>query len=63
MKNGLFLIVWLPLAAFAARVEVLPSLPTGVLPNSEVVTNVVLDVDFNRIENFLFSVEICASEI
>ena len=28
----------------------LPSLPTGVLPNSEVVTNVVLDVDFVRIK-------------
>ena len=55
MNKCLLLVALLPLAAFAATVEGLPSLPTGVLPNSEVVTNVVLDVDFNRIE-FLIKV-------
>ena len=62
MSKSLLLIALLPLAAFAARVEVLPSLPTGGLPNSEVVTNVALDVDFGRIENLSFSIEIDASE-
>ena len=62
MNKCLLLVTLLPLAAFAARVEVLPFLPTGVLPNSEVVTNVILDVDFNRIENLSFSIEIDASE-
>lgn len=54
--------VLLPLAAFAARVAVLPSPQTGTLPNSEVVTNIPLNVDFGRIENLSFSIEIDASE-
>lgn len=48
--------------AIAVRVEGLPSLPAGSLPNSEVVTNIFWDIDFNRIENLSFSIEINASE-
>lgn len=50
-----------PLALFGARVTPLPTLPCGELPNSEVVTNVVLNVDYARLENLTFSLELSAS--
>ena len=50
-----------PLALFGARVVPLPTLPCGELPNSEVVTNVVLNVDYARLENLTISLELNAS--
>ena len=50
-----------PLALFGARVTPLPPLPCGELPNSEVVTNIALNVDYARLENLTFSLELNAS--
>ena len=50
-----------PLALFGARVAPLPTLPCGELPNSEVSTNVALNVDSARLENLTFSLELNAS--
>ena len=50
-----------PLALFGARVTPLPTLPCGELPNSEVVTNVALNVDYARLENLTFTLELNAS--
>jgi hypothetical protein len=50
-----------PLALFGAKSVPLPTLPCGELPNSEVVTNVVLNVDYGRLENLTFSLELNAS--
>ena len=47
---------------FASRVVALPSLPEGELPNSEVVTNVVLDVNLDRLALISFSLALDASE-
>ena len=52
----------LPFAAWAARVEPLPALPPGELPNSEVVTNIALNVDFARLERLFFTLELNAGE-
>ena len=51
----------MPLALLGARVMQLPALPRGELPNSEVVTNVALNVDYARLENLTFSLELNAS--
>ena len=45
----------------AARVVALPELPDGVLSNSEVVTNIALDVNAERLEKLTFSLELDAS--
>ena len=45
----------------AASVVALPSLPEGVLPNSEVVTNIALDVNVDRLESLTFSIGLVAS--
>ena len=50
-----------PLALFGARVAPLPTLPCGELPNSEVSTNVALNVDYARLENLTFLLELNAS--
>ena len=50
-----------PLALFGARVAPLPTLPCGELPNSEVSTNIALNVDYARLENLTFSLELNAS--
>ena len=50
-----------PLALFGARVTPLPTLPCGELPNSEVSTNIALNVDYARLENLTFSLELSAS--
>lgn len=50
-----------PLALFGARVTPLPTLPCGELPNSEVSTNIALNVDYARLENLTFSLELNAS--
>lgn len=51
-----------PLALFGVRVVQLPTLPCGELPNSEVVTNIALNVDYVRLENLTLSLELNASE-
>ena len=51
----------MPLALLGARVVQLPALPCGELPNSEVVTNIALNVDYVRLENLAFSLELNAS--
>ena len=60
-KIGMTLLALAPLALFGARVTQLPTLPSGELPNSEVVTNVVLNVDYTRLENLTFSLELNGS--
>ena len=50
-----------PLALFGARVTPLPTLPCGELPNSEVSTNIALNVDYAWLENLTFSLELNAS--
>ena len=44
-----------------ARVVELPALPEGYLPNSEVVTNVALGVEFDRLRELSFSLALDAS--
>ena len=51
----------MPLALLGARVVQLPALPCGELPNSEVVTNIALNVDYVRLENLTLSLELNAS--
>ena len=60
-KIGLTLLALAPLALFGARVTPLPTLPCGELPNSEVSTNIALNVDYARLENLTFSLELNAS--
>ena len=50
------------LTLFGGRVVQLPTLPCGELPNSEVVTNIALNVDYARLESLTFSLELNASE-
>ena len=61
MSRILAILAFLPLALFAARIAELPSLPEGALPNSEVVTNVVLTVDLARLDRLSFSLALDAS--
>ena len=62
MKIGAsLLLMFVPLALSGAGVFQLPVLPHGELPNSEVVTNVALNVDYARLENLTFSLELNAS--
>ena len=49
------------LTLFGGRVVQLPTLPCGELLNSEVGTNVALNVDYARLENLTFSLELNAS--
>ena len=60
-KIGMTLLALAPLALFGARVTPLPTLPCGELPNSEVSTNIALNVDYARLENLTFSLELNAS--
>lgn len=48
---------WLALAVCAAKVYEWPQLPPGVMPNSEVSTNVVLHVNVERMERFGLSIQ------
>ena len=59
-KIGVLFLAFAPLALFGARVTPLPTLPCGELPNSEVSTNVALSVDYARLENLTFSLELNA---
>ena len=58
---AILLVAVSPLALFGARVVPLPTLPCGELPNSEVVTNIALNVDYDRLENLTLSLELNAS--
>ena len=60
-KIGISFLAFVPLALFGARTVPLPTLPCGELPNSEVVTNIALNVDYARLENLTFSLELNAS--
>ena len=60
-KIGVLFLAFTPLALFGSRGVPLPPLPCGELPNSEVVTSVVLNVDYDRLENLTFSFELSAS--
>ncbi len=60
-KIEMTLLALAPLALFGARVTPLPTLPCGELPNSEVSTNVALNVDYARLENLTFSLDLNAS--
>ena len=60
-KIGLTLLALAPLALFGARVTPLPTLPCGELPNSEVVTNIALNLDYARLEKLTLSLELNAS--
>ena len=48
--------------AFAGRVVTLPSLPEAGLPNSEVTTNIALNVNWERLETLSFSIGVEACE-
>ena len=61
MKFKVFCLMFAPLLLFGARVVPLPALPCGELPNSEVVTNVALNVDYTRLESLTLSLELNAS--
>lgn len=47
--------------AFADRAVTLPSLPDAELPNSEVTTNIALNVNWERLETLSFSIGVDAS--
>ena len=55
------LVIFAPLALFGAQGMQLPTLPCGELLNSEVVTNLALNVDYVRLENLTFSLELNTS--
>ena len=54
--------VALPLPLLAARTVAMPSLHPGELPNSEVVTNIVLGASLERLDWISFSLALDASE-
>ena len=58
--TSLFL-MFAPLVVFGEHGTQLPTLPCGELLNSEVSTNVALNVDYGRLENLTFSLELNAS--
>ncbi len=58
---ALLSLMFVPLALLGAQAMPLPTLPSGALPNSEVVTNVTLNVDYARLESLTFSLELNAS--
>ena len=60
MKFKVFCLMFAPIVLFGVQCVQLPALPCGELPNSEVVTNVALNVDYARLENLTFSLELNA---
>jgi len=62
MKMMYLLFSLLPLPLFGVKVTPLPALPQGALPNSEVVTNTVLNVDYSRFRSLTLVLELNASE-
>ena len=61
MKFKTLCLIFSPLALLVSQAVPLPTLPCGELPNSEVVTNVALNVDYGRLEKLTFSLELNAS--
>ena len=61
MKFKTLCLIFSPLALLVSQAVPLPTLPCGELPNSEVVTNVALNVDYDRLENLTLSLELNAS--
>ena len=61
MKFEVFCLMSAPLVVFGEHGTQLPTLPCGELPNSEVSTNVALNVDYARLENLTLSLELNAS--
>ena len=61
MKRILTMLLPVLIVRFSALAVELPSLPEGVLPNSEVVTNIVLAVDLGRLRKLSFSLALDAS--
>jgi len=59
---GTWCLLLAPFMLFGARSVQLPTLPRMELPNSEVVTNVALNVDYARLKNMTFSLELNASK-
>ena len=57
---GSFVFVLGPLLAYGAA-SLLPQLPAGDLPNTEVSTNIVLAVDATRLEKLLFAFDLADS--
>ena len=55
------LFAMLPLSLLGAKVTPLPALPQGELPNSEVTTNIVLNIDYSRLRSLTLSLEVDAS--
>ena len=54
-------LMFIPFALLVAYGVPLSALPCGELPNSEVSTNVALNVDYGRLEKLTFSLELNAS--
>ena len=61
MKFKTLCLIFSPLVLFGAQAVPLPTLPCGELPNSEVVTNIALNVDYGRLEKLTISLELNAS--
>ena len=61
MKFEVFCLMFIPFALLVSQTVPLPTLPCGELPNSEVSTNVALNVDYARLENLTLSLELNAS--
>jgi len=61
MMKLVIIAVFAALSLPAVQVVDLPQLPEGVLPNSEVVTNVALGVGLDRLRSLSFSVALDAS--
>ena len=61
MKRILTMLLPMLLLLFSALAVELPSLPEGVLPNSEVVTNVALGVELGRLRSLSFAIALDAS--
>ena len=53
--TGMLCLIFAPIVLFWAKSVQLPTLPRGELPNSEVTTNVALNVDYARLENLTFA--------
>lgn len=58
MRHLSFILI--PFLGFA-KTEVLPQLPEGTLPNTEVSTNIVLSTDATRLEKLSFAFDIMAT--
>ena len=58
---AIFMAMIVPLPATAAHIANLPLLPEGVLPNSEISTNIPLRIDIDRIDCIMFEIGLDSS--